>query len=97
MKTMSERTAAALAKIDVLIPLLASLPAGSKRDEVVEVADALRRAIASFHMEAIRFRMHTMERMFKRDGASDSVMAAFDALRLELEAAGFHTRSHTAP
>ena len=95
--SMSERTAAALARIDVLIPALASLPAGAQRDEVVEVADALRRAIASFHMEAIRFRMHTMERMLRREGVPDTTLAAFDALRLELEAAGFHTRSHSAP
>jgi len=94
---MSERTAAALAKIDLLIPALAALPAGPERDEVLEVADALRRAIASFHMEAIRFRMHTMDRTLKRERVPADTLAAFEALRVELEAAGFHTRSHTAP
>jgi hypothetical protein len=96
-KTMSERTAAALAKIDVLIPALSDLPAGPARDEIVDVAQALRRAIATFHMEAIRFRMHSMERMMKAAGADEPTLGAFDALRQALEAAGFHTRSHTAP
>ena len=93
---MSEKTVRALAKLDELLPLLGALPAGPERDEIVETTEALRRAVAAFHMEAIRFRMHTVERMLKKrsDPALDRV---FVDLRHELEAAGFHTRSHAAP
>jgi hypothetical protein len=94
---MSERTAAALATIDTLLPAVSTLPAGARRDELVEEAQALRRAIAAFHMEAIRFRMYNVDRLLKLAGAPESTLSAFERLRQELEAAGFHTRSHTAP
>jgi hypothetical protein len=93
---MSEKTAASLAQIDALIPQLDALPAGPERDEIVEEAQALRRAIAAFHMEAIRFRMFNVERLLLRSG-DNAAQAVFDQLRHELEAAGFHTRSHAAP
>jgi hypothetical protein len=93
---MSERTAPALAKIDQLLPLLQTLPAGPDRDRVIEAAEALRRAVAAFHMEAIRFRMHTVDRGLKKAGATEC-QAVFEELRHELETAGFHTRSHAAP
>jgi len=94
---MSERTAAALAKMDLLLPAFSALPAGARRDELIEEAQALRRAIASFHMEAIRFRMYNVDRLLKSAGGSETTAASFETLRQELEAAGFHTRSHTAP
>lgn len=94
---MSERTAASLAKIDALIPQLSAMPAGQTRDELLEETQALRRAVAAFHMEAIRFRMYSVDRLLKQDGASADARATFDALRHELETAGFHTRSHSAP
>jgi hypothetical protein len=94
---MSERTAAALATIDALLPAVSALPAGPLRDELVDEAQALRRAIAAFHMEAIRFRMYNVDRLLKSAGAPDATSSAFERLRHELEAAGFHTRSHTAP
>ena len=93
---MSERTAPSLAKIDQLLPLLQNLPAGPDRDRVLEAAEALRRAVAAFHMEAIRFRMHTVDRVLKKTGAAEC-QAVFDEVRHELETAGFHTRSHAAP
>ncbi|HVW04730.1 MAG TPA: hypothetical protein VHB78_06955 [Vicinamibacterales bacterium] len=93
---MSEKTAASLAQIDTLIPLLTSMPPGPEREELVEEAQSLRRAIAAFHMEAIRFRMFNVERLLLRSG-NDAAQAVFDALRHELETAGFHTRSHAAP
>jgi hypothetical protein len=93
---MSEKTAASLAQIDALIPRLDALPAGPERDEIVDEAQALRRAIAAFHMEAIRFRMFNVERLLLRS-SDDAARAVFDQLRHELEAAGFHTRSHAAP
>jgi hypothetical protein len=93
---MSEKTAASLAQIDTLIPLLTSMPAGPEREEIVEEAQSLRRAIAAFHMEAIRFRMFNVERLLLRSG-NDAAQAVFEKLRHELETAGFHTRSHAAP
>ncbi len=94
---MSERTAPALAKIDALIPVVASLPPGQARDYLVSEVDALRRAVAAFHMEAIRFRMFRVDRALKAGGDQPDSRAIFEALRHELETAGFHTRSHTAP
>ena len=93
---MSERTAKALAKLDELIPLVKALPASSNTGELVESSDALRRAVAAFHMEAIRFRMFTVERLLKTSG-SEQCRKVFDEVRHELETAGFHTRSHAAP
>lgn len=93
---MSERTAKALAKLDDLLPLVKGLPSSANTEELVESAEALRRAVAAFHMEAIRFRMFTVERLLK--GTTDArCLAAFNDVRHELETAGFHTRSHAAP
>jgi len=93
---MSERTAASLAKLDELLVLLRALPAGPTRDTLVETTEALRRAVAAFHMEAIRFRMHSVDRLLRPlgDGRANDV---FTQVRHELETAGFHTRSHAAP
>ena len=57
----------------------------------------LRRAVAAFHMEAIRFRMYSVDRLLHRDDSQPQARQLFEQLRHELEAAGFHTRSHTAP
>jgi hypothetical protein len=94
---MSERTAPSLAKIETLLPLLRQLPASPQREELVEAGEALRRAVAAFHMEAIRFRMFSVDRLLKVVGDDASARAAFDDVRHALETAGFHTRSHTAP
>jgi hypothetical protein len=94
---MSERTAPSIAKLDVFLPLLKALPASPDHASLVEEAEALRRAVSAFHMEAIRFRMHNVERLLKVGSATAPVTEAFEELRHALEAAGFHTRSHTAP
>ena len=93
---MSERTAPSIAKLDVLLPLLKTMPALPEQASLVEEAEALRRAVSAFHMEAIRFRMHNVERLLKL-GAPAPALEAFEDLRHTLEAAGFHTRSHAAP
>lgn len=94
---MSERTAASLAKLDELVPLLEHLAQSSEKDRLTEDAVALRRAVAAFHMEAIRFRMYSVDRDLTQIGNPPAIRAKFDELRQTLEAAGFHTRSHTAP
>lgn len=94
---MSERTAASLAKFDLLLPRLQALPASPTRDQLLEEAAALRRAIAAFHMEAIRFRFYSVDRTLRTLGDDASARTAFEELRQALEAAGFHTRSHAAP
>lgn len=94
---MSERTAPSLAKLDELIPRLKSAAGTSDADRLVEEAEALRRAVAAFHMEAIRFRMHAVDRLIKATGDDALSRQLFDELRSTLEAAGFHTRSHAAP
>ena len=90
---MSERTAASLAKADALLAHLRASAASSTQAALLEEAEALRRAIAAFHMEAIRFRMYSVDRMIKQDGEEER-RRIFDDLRHELETAGFHTRSH---
>jgi hypothetical protein len=90
---MSERTAPALAKLDVLMPLLHALPESPEREHVLNEAAALQRAVRAFHMEAIRFRMYSVDRLLASLGAGDA-SKAFEDLRQALEAAGFHTRSH---
>lgn len=93
---MSERTAASLAKLDELLAVLKALPTVEVKEELVETAEALRRAVAAFHMEAIRFRMYSVERLL-RHVPDTKAQTTFEAVRHELETAGFHTRSHAAP
>ncbi len=94
---MSERTAAALATLDLLLPKLKDVPIGPAREQLLDEAEALRRAVAAFHMEAIRFRMFSVDRLLKQAGDPDDTRPLLERLRQDLEAGGFHTRSHTAP
>lgn len=74
-------------------------PSSAARDSFLEECAALCVAIRAFHMEAIRFRMFNVDRMIGRGGVtiSDEARHAFAEVRTQLEAAGFHTRSHQAP
>ena len=94
---MPPRTAAALAALDDLLASLKGLPSGADMDRVIADAEALRRAVASFHMEAIRFRMYSVDRDLKTLGDDPAVRQLYENVRQALETAGFHTRSHTAP
>lgn len=93
---MSEKTAPALAKLDVLLPALRSLPPSADVTQLIETTEALRRAVAAFHMEAIRFRMYSVDRLLHAYGNAEC-SRAFGDVRRALEEAGFHTRSHAAP
>jgi hypothetical protein len=94
---MSERTAPALAALDSLTPLVTALPASPFRTQLIDETDALKRAVAAFHMEAIRFRMYSVDRMITSAGNQADIRHAFDEVRQALETAGFHTRSHAGP
>jgi hypothetical protein len=94
---MSERTRAALAALDNLIQRLPAIDPSPDRDRAIDETDALRRAVAAFHMEAIRFRMHAVDRLIRATGDNVAARTAFEDVRRELETAGFHTRSHAAP
>ena len=96
---MSERTQPALAKLDEFRPLLKALPVTPASSRLVEETEALVRAVSAFHMEAIRFRMHSIDRLLKQAAGSfpEPVTRIFAEVRHALEAAGFHTRSQSAP
>ncbi len=94
---MSERTAPALAALDELLPLLAALPDSPTRSQLMDEGEALKRAVASFHMEAIRFRMYAVDRLIASVGDPGDTRRVFDSLRHALEQGGFHTRSHERP
>lgn len=66
---------------------------------LIDECEALSRAIGAFHLEGIRFRMYNVDRMLHRSGehVPSDALEVFAAARRELEAAGFHTRSHQAP
>ena len=85
--------------MQVLIAHLQSQPQGSTKDAFLEECESLKLAIRAFHMEGIRFRMFNVDRLINRADVaiSDAAKAAFADVRQELEAAGFHTRSHQAP
>src|ERR1044071_44606 len=93
----SPRTAAALAALDELLASLKRLPPGPDLDRVIGDAEALRRAVAAFHMEAIRFRMYSVDRDLKTLGDDQAIRQRYETVRKALEDAGFHTRSHSAP
>ncbi len=58
-------------------------------------AEQLLTAIGSFHMEAIRFRMYSIDRFLSTpgSGATTVELSTLQDLHNALEAAGFHTRS----
>ncbi len=93
---MSHRDAAQ-AHVKTLVTLLNGQLAGDIRDKLVAECESLAVAIRAFHMEGIRFRMFNVDRMLGTVEVSSEVKATFADARRELEAAGFHTRSHQAP
>ena len=94
---MAQRTVAAVAKLDELLALLKTQPPDADLPALIDDVEALQRAVAAFHMEAIRFRMYSVDRALKHQPDVSPVHALFDELRQSLEEAGFHTRSHAAP
>jgi hypothetical protein len=94
---MSERTSPSLTQLDALLACLKAQPETAALTQLFVEADALRSAVSAFHLEAIRFRMFSVERLLLTCADQAGCGAAFEDLRSALEAAGFHTRSHPAP
>jgi hypothetical protein len=82
-----------------LLELLSIQPAGVLLSPLRVECESLARAIEAFHMEGIRFRMYNVDRLLTRSDLPIPAQALdlFAEARRELEAAGFHTRSHQAP
>ena len=85
----------AISQVDELLRLLRSAPDQAALAAFIPDGEALRQSIASFHLEAIRFRAFTLE---KRLAATPAVPAGalelFAEIKRSLEKAGFATRSH---
>lgn len=86
-------------RIRDLMALVEQQPPSDTKTKLIEECEALARAIAAFHLEGIRFRSFNVDRLIHKGGLTLPPAADehFTAARKELEAAGFHTRSHSAP
>jgi hypothetical protein len=91
----TDHRSSASARVEQLIALLRAAP----EHKTFAECESLSRAITAFHMEGIRFRMFNVDRFLTKGGlpVPAEAPAIFADLRRELEAAGFHTRSHQAP
>jgi hypothetical protein len=89
----------AKAHVESLVAMLRAQADQDRLQPVIDECEALSRAIAAFHIEGIRFRMFNVDRLLTRGGLPVPAGAApvFADVRRDLEAAGFHTRSHQAP
>ena len=98
MTTGNERQEAA-ARIADLVGLLKAGAARAETARIVEECEALARAIAAFHMEGIRFRMYNVDRLLAQypESVPAEARSLLETARHNLEAAGFHTRSHQSP
>jgi hypothetical protein len=89
----------AQAKVESFLAMLRSDANNKQLQPIIEECESLSRAIAAFHLEGIRFRMFNVDRLLSRGTLPipASATGIFSEVRRELEAAGFHTRSHQAP
>ena len=95
----TDHRASAQGHAERLLALLRASPQKSQLESLIDECESLSRAIAAFHIEGIRFRMFNVDRLLSRGGLPVPAECAgiFVDIRRELEAAGFHTRSHQAP
>ena len=98
MTTIDHRKAAE-DHLDAFVAEIKAQPQNDARESFLRECEAQLLAIRAFHMEGIRFRMFNVDRLISREALplSESARRAFGDVRAELEAAGFHTRSHQAP
>ena len=96
MTVTTDSRKAAQDRIRTLISMIERQPAGDEKTTLLDECEALARAVAAFHMEGIRFRSYNVDRLLHKGGAAVPAGAAevFAEMRKDLEAAGFHTRSH---
>jgi hypothetical protein len=87
---------AAIDKVGALLDLFKAQPTSPEIGHLIELGEHLQRAVQAFHLEAIRFRMYSMDRSLTADAnlVPDTARRLFEDIRVELEAAGFATRSH---
>lgn len=99
MTVTQDHRKAAEQRIQELLGIIRQQPANDTRTALLEECEALARAVAAFHLEAIRFRSYNVDRLLRRPDLHlpPSAGEAFAEMRKSLEAAGFHTRSHQAP
>ena len=97
--TITDPRKAALGRVQELMAIVTQQPASQAQAQLLEECEALGRAIDAFHMEGIRFRAYNVDRLLHQGGIPLPAEAdeAFKQMRQDLEAAGFHTRSHQAP
>jgi hypothetical protein len=95
----TDHRSSASGRVEKLIALLRAAPEHKELQPVVEECEALARAITAFHIEGIRFRMFNVDRALTKGAVPVPAEAGslFAEVRHDLEAAGFHTRSHQAP
>ena len=96
MTVTTDSRKAAQDRIRTLITMIERQPAGDEKNTLLDECEALSRAVAAFHMEGIRFRSYNVDRLLHKGGVAVPAGAAevFAEMRKDLEAAGFHTRSH---
>jgi hypothetical protein len=82
-------------RVEHLLALLKAQPQTAAVGTAAELATHLGRAIDAFHMEAIRFRMYTLDRLVASGTmeVSPELRDTLRDLKHALEAAGFQTRS----
>jgi len=95
----SDHRAQAQAEVERLLGMFRADAKVAQMTDLIAETEALARAVAAFHIEGIRFRMFNVDRLLTRGAVPVPAGSTevFSSIRRELEAAGFHTRSHSAP
>ena len=79
-----------LAALDLLRKFRSGMQEKTGQTDVADDCDELIRAVESFHMEAIRFRMHGLQRKLTSENTEASqFVQELKEIRNALEAAGF--------
>jgi hypothetical protein len=96
---MTDHRLSAKSEVEKLLGLIRNDANVGQLESLAAECESLSSAIGAFHIEAIRFRMFNVDRLLTRGGlpVPAGAEAIFAEVRRELEAAGFHTRSHAAP
>ena len=95
----TDHRASAQAQVERLLSMLRSDASQTQLQSGIAACGARARAVAACHIAGIRVRMFNVDRLLTRGGlpVPPEATGVFIKVRRELEAAGFHTRSHQAP